>query len=42
MTPEELVQEMVDDPGEYSDFSAFVQQYNGFTSMDDKVAEAKN
>ena len=42
MTPEELVQEMVDDPGEYSDFSTFVQQYNGFTSMDDKVAEAKN
>ena len=42
MTPEELVQEMVDDPGEYSDFSTFVQQYNGFTSMDDKVEEAKN
>ena len=42
MTPEELIKEMVDDPGEYADFSAFVQKYNGFTSMDDKVEDAKN
>lgn len=43
MTPEELVKEMVDDPGEYSDFATFIQQFNGFnSSMDDKVEEAKN
>lgn len=41
--PHELVKEMVDDPGEYNDFVAFVQEFNGFTSnMDDKVEEAKN
>ena len=39
----ELVKEMVDDPGEYNDFVAFVQEFNGFNStMDDKVEEAKN
>lgn len=42
MTPEELLKEMVDDPGEYGDFSAFVQKFNGFTNMEDKVNEAKN
>lgn len=42
MTPEELLKEMVDDPGEYSDFTAFVQKFNGFTNMEDKVDEAKN
>lgn len=42
-TPEELVKEMVDDPGEYQDFVLFVQKYNGFTeSLEDKVEEAKN
>ena len=42
-TPEDLLREMVDDPGEYNDFAAFVQEYNGFTeSLDDKVEEAKN
>ena len=43
MTPEELLQEMVDDPGEYQDFAAFVQNYNGFNeTFNDKVNEAKN
>lgn len=43
MTPEDLLQAMVDDPGEYQDFTAFVQEFNGFnTSLDDKVDEAKN
>lgn len=43
MTPEELLKEMVDDPGEYNDFAAFVQQFNGFTNtMGEKVEEAKN
>ncbi len=42
-TPEELLKEMIDDPGEYNDFAAFIQQYNGFdTSMEDRVEEAKN
>ena len=42
-TPEELLQEMVDDPGEYNDFVAFVQNFNGFnTTLEDKVEEAKN
>lgn len=42
-TPDDLVREMIDDPGEYNDFLAFVQEYNGFTTnMEDKVEEAKN
>lgn len=42
-TPHDLVREMVDDLGEYNDFVAFVQEFNGFTTdMDDKVEEAKN
>lgn len=43
MTPDELLKEMVDDPGEYNDFAAFVQNFNGFnTTLEDKVEEAKN
>ena len=43
MTPEELLKEMVDDPGEYQAFVGFVQDFNGFnTTLDDKVEEAKN
>ena len=43
MTPEDLLKEMVDDPGEYNEFAAFVQKFNGFdTTMEDKVEEAKN
>jgi len=43
MTPEDLLKEMVDDPGEYQAFMAFVQEFNGFnTTFDDKVTEAKN
>ncbi len=43
MTPEELLKEMIDDPGEYQDFAAFVQEYNGFnTTFEDKIEEAKN
>ena len=42
-TPEELVQEMIDDPGEYQDFVSFVQNFNGFNSnIEDEVEEAKN
>ncbi len=43
MSPEELIKEMVDDPGEYNDFANFVQEYNGFsTTLDEKATEAKN
>ncbi|MEA4831569.1 putative protein YqbN [bioreactor metagenome] len=42
-TPEELLKEIIDDPGEYNEFASFVQEFNGFnTSMEDKVEEAKN
>lgn len=43
MTPEDLVKEMIDDPGEYQTFAAFIQDFNGFnTTLSDKVEEAKN
>lgn len=43
MTPEDLLYALVDDPGEYDDFAAFVQKFNGFTtSLEEKVDEAKN
>lgn len=43
MTPEDLIVEMIDDPGEYNDFAAFIQSYNGFTeTLQDKVDTAKN
>lgn len=42
-TPEELLKEMVNDPGEFNDFSMFINNFNGFNkSMNDKVEEAKN
>ena len=43
MTPDDLLKEMVDNPGEYQDFATFIQEFNGFnTSLDDKVEKAKN
>lgn len=43
MTPEDLVKEMVDNPNEFNDFAAFIQNFNGFnTTLEDKVEEAKN
>ena len=43
MTPEDLLKEMVDDPGEYQDFASFIQNFNGFdTTLEDKIEEAKN
>lgn len=43
MTPEDLIREMVDDPGEYQDLTTFIQQLNGFNkSKADLVEEAKN
>ena len=43
MTPEELIQLMVDDPVEYNDFAEFVQNFSGLdSSMQDKIDVAKN
>lgn len=43
MTPEDLLKEMIDDPGEYQDFASFIQEFNGFnTTLEEKVEEAKN
>lgn len=42
-TPEELLMEMVDNPGEYNDLAAYVQRFQGFdVSFEDKVDAAKN
>lgn len=42
-TPEALLQEIVDDPGEYNEFALFVQDFNNMnTTLRDKVDEAKN
>ena len=41
--PEDLLKEMIDDPGEYNEFAAFIQKFNGFTTtLDEEVEEAKN
>ena len=42
MTPEDLLKEMVDNPGEYQDLASFIQNFNGFTTLEEKVEEAKN
>lgn len=43
MSPDDLLKEMIDDPGEYQEFGTFVQNFNGFnTTLEDKVEEAKN
>mgnify|MGYP001100490921 CR=1 FL=1 len=42
-SPEDLLMAMVDDPGEYNDLAAFIQNFQGFNvSFEDKVNEAKN
>ena len=43
MTPEELLYAMVDNAGEYQDFTVWMQKFQGFTkSLEEKVDEAKN
>lgn len=42
MTPEALLKAMIDNPGEYTDFSTFVQKFNGFTDIEDAIETAKN
>jgi hypothetical protein len=42
-TPEDLLYAMVDDAGEYQEFTLWMQRFQGFTkSLEDKVEEAKN
>lgn len=42
-TPEELIVQMIDDPGEYNAFGVFVQEFNNLNKgLQDKVDEAKN
>lgn len=41
--PEDLLLAMVDDPGEYTELTAFVHKMQGFdTTFEDRVDEAKN
>ena len=42
MTPEDLIKEMIDDPGEYNDFASFIQNFNSFTTTLDEKVEEKN
>lgn len=43
MGAEQLIMEMLDDPGEFNVFMSRIQEYNGFTeSFQEKVDEAKN
>ncbi len=42
MSPEALIQEMLDNPAEYQEFADFVQRFNGFDStLEEKIDEAK-
>ena len=41
--PDDLLKEMIDNPGEYTDFILFVQTLNGFDiTLEEKIGEAKN
>ncbi len=42
MTPEDLLLQMVDDPAEFNELISKVQEISGFTSLEEKVSEAKN
>jgi hypothetical protein len=42
MSAEDLIKEMVNNPAEYTDLSAFVQQLSGFKTIQEEVEEAKN
>ncbi|MCI8363393.1 MAG: hypothetical protein HFG34_00335 [Eubacterium sp.] len=41
-TPEDLLLELVDDPGEYQSLCEWIQRFQGFEPMQKKVDEAKN
>lgn len=40
--PEDLLMALVDDPGEYNELAAWVQNFQGFSTFEEEVAEAKN
>lgn len=41
--PEDLIQEMFDDPGEWNKFIEFINRFNGFDkSINEDIEEAKN
>lgn len=43
MSPEDLLYALVDNAGEYQEFSVWMQKYQGFTkTFEEKVEEAKN
>lgn len=41
-TPEELLMQLVDSAGEYAELTRFVQELQGFETLQKKVDEAKN
>lgn len=41
-TPEDLLYEMIDNPGEYQDLAAWVQKYQGFDTLEELKDKAKN
>lgn len=41
-TPEDLIKEIIDNPGEYQDICTFVQKIHGYIPEADLVKEAKN
>lgn len=41
-TPGDLLYAMIDEPGEYQDLSAWVQNFQGFETLEDKTKQAKN
>lgn len=42
MSPEDLLLELIDNPGEYGEFAEFVQKFNGFIPIEEEVKAAKN
>lgn len=42
MCAEDLLVEMVDDPGEYADLAQYVQEMQGFKTLQEDVDDAKN
>jgi hypothetical protein len=42
LRPEDLIEEMVDDAGEWSAFILFFNKFNGFASLAEEIEEAKN
>lgn len=42
MKAEDLIKEIVDNIGEYNNFISFIQDLNGFSSIDKDIEQAKN